>query len=316
MSERGDGGVPEFDVSELESMRTLLLATRSFLHEINNLLHLGWGSTQALQRRPERSAEWLEVLQKTMQRGRHSVAAFQPFVRGVWPERAVIDVRDLAQWSCELLRPTFPRPIELRCEMDALEVELVFADFLHVLFCMLSEASDAVAESHDGLRLQLRREGQRAQVAVSLPEGVSELPVLSGRLRRAVERMGGALNVLPGTGLVLELPMCEAERELLLLLVGAGAQLRQGLEGLGVAVLEPRTGESWRPLLNDYLEELDALLFLGEPAEQLVIQAAAVERGGSPALLWAGEREQRAMGWQWVEPSANSVMALLRRERR
>jgi len=158
------------DVTESKALETQLLRSQrlesvgklagGIAHDLNNILQPIMMSIQLLNTRvtDEKSLKWLEILDRSAQRGADLIRQILSFARGLESRKQPFDLKYLVKDVKKILDETFPKLISLRMEIEE-DLPPVIGDYtqLNQVFMNLCvNARDAMPEGGD-LLIRIRK---------------------------------------------------------------------------------------------------------------------------------------------------------------
>jgi len=168
------------DVTESKALETQLLRSQrlesvgnlagGIAHDLNNILQPIIMSIQLLNARvtDEKSLKWLEILDRSAQRGADLIRQILSFARGLESRKQPFDLKYLVKDVKKILEETFPRFIYLTMEIED-DIPPVTGDFTQlnqVLMNLCVNARDAMPEGGE-LQIRIRK----------IARGKDEMPV-------------------------------------------------------------------------------------------------------------------------------------------
>ncbi|MEW6146203.1 MAG: GAF domain-containing protein [Thermodesulfobacteriota bacterium] len=151
------------DVTESKALETQLLRSQrlesvgklagGIAHDLNNILQPILMSIQLLNTRitDEKSRSWLEILDRSAQRGADLIRQILSFARGLESKKQPFDLKYLVKDVQKIVDETFPKFITLHTEIED-SVPSVYGDYTQlnqVLMNLLVNARDAMPEGGD-----------------------------------------------------------------------------------------------------------------------------------------------------------------------
>src|SRR3990167_3596208 len=151
------------DVTESKALETQLLRSQrlesvgklagGIAHDLNNILQPILMSIQLLNTRitDEKSRNWLEILDRSAQRGADLIRQILSFARGLEIKKQPFDIKYLVKDVQKIIDETFPKLISLHTEIED-GVPPVFGDYTQlnqVLMNLCVNARDAMPEGGD-----------------------------------------------------------------------------------------------------------------------------------------------------------------------
>ncbi|HKQ32989.1 MAG TPA: ATP-binding protein, partial [Thermodesulfobacteriota bacterium] len=179
-SEPGTVSMLARDVTESKALETQLLRSQrlesvgklagGIAHDLNNILQPILMSIQLLNTRisDDKSRNWLEILDRSAQRGADLIKQILSFARGLESRKQPFDIKYLAKDVKKILDETFPKLINLRMDIEE-GLPPVTGDYtqLNQVFMNLCvNARDAMPEGGD-LQIRIRK----------IARGKDEMPV-------------------------------------------------------------------------------------------------------------------------------------------